>query len=225
MLASHSSVDIWLGQHWKSACGKSETWVTVAGENCVWAKKEKTAVTTTKRRCLGPRAERNPGSCANPFCLWGDFWENVAIESVFLSVYRIPGRRWHFVKKFSDSWPPHLQNLRTVIDKQAYKHGVNFLFFVTHWKGFSLWKRRYLADLCDCRSCSTSMKPCIRQRSAWKAIQLSYYVSLGHCSPELKNHLRYYSDQKIRLHPLFHRVRQKKNSAEMDLRDRTGLGR
>ena len=27
---------------------------------------------------------------------------------------------------------PHLQNLRTVIDKQAYKHGVNFLFFVTH---------------------------------------------------------------------------------------------
>ena len=41
MLASHSSADIWLGQHWKSACGKSETWVTVAGENCVWAKKEK----------------------------------------------------------------------------------------------------------------------------------------------------------------------------------------
>ena len=135
MLASHSSVDIWLGQHWKSACGKSETWVTVAGENCVWAKKETTATTTTKRRCLGPRAERNPGSCANPFCLWGDFWENVAIESVFLSVYRIPGRRWHFVKKFSDPWPPHPQNLRTVIDKQAYKHGVNFLFFVTHWKG------------------------------------------------------------------------------------------
>ena len=150
-------------------------------------KERKTAATTTKRRCLGPRAERNPGSCANPFCLWGDFWENVAIESVFLSVYRIPGRRWHFVKKFSDPWPPHPQNLRTVIDKQAYKHGVNFLFFVTHWKGFSLWKRRYLADLCDCRSCSTSMKPCIRQRSAWKAIQLSYYVSLGHCSPELKN--------------------------------------
>ena len=27
---------------------------------------------------------------------------------------------------------PHPQNLRTVIDKQAYKHGVNFLFFVTH---------------------------------------------------------------------------------------------
>ena len=27
---------------------------------------------------------------------------------------------------------PHLQNLRTVIDKQAYKHGDNFLFFVTH---------------------------------------------------------------------------------------------
>ena len=147
-------------------------------------RKKTTAATTTKRRCLG--AERNPGSCANPFCLWGDFWENVAIESVFLSVYRIPGRRWHFVKKFSDSWPPHLQNLRTVIDKQAYKHEVNFLFFVTHWKGFSLWKRRYSADLCDCRSCSTSMKPCIRQRSAWKAIQLSYYVSLGHCPPELK---------------------------------------
>ena len=98
-------------------------------------RKKTTAATTTKRRCLGPRAERNPGSCANPFCLWGDFWENVAIESVFLSVYRIPGRRWHFVKKFSDPWPPHPQNLRTVIDKQAYKHGVNFLFFVTHWKG------------------------------------------------------------------------------------------
>ena len=27
---------------------------------------------------------------------------------------------------------PHPQNLRTVIDKQAYKHGVNFIFFVTH---------------------------------------------------------------------------------------------
>ena len=175
---------------------------------------------------LGLGVERNPGSCANPFCLWGDFWENVAIESVFLSVYRIPGRRWHFVKKFSDPWPPPSSEFaHSNWFKQAYKHGVNFLFFVTHWKGFSLWKRRYLADLCDCRSCSTSMKPCIRQRSAWKAIQLSYYVSLGHCSPELKNHLRYCSDQKIRLHPLFHRVRQKKNSAEMDLRDRTGLGR
>ena len=144
MLASHSSADIWLGQHWKSACGKSETWVTVAGENCVWAKKEKLQHQQQNGVVLGPGAERNPGSCANPFCLWGDFWENVAIESVFLSVYRIPGRRWHFVKKFSDPWPPPSSEFaHSNWFKQAYKHGVNFLFFVTHWKGFSLWKRRY----------------------------------------------------------------------------------
>ena len=33
---------------------------------------------------------------------------------------------------------PHPQNLRTVINKQAYKHGVNVLFFVIHGNSFSL---------------------------------------------------------------------------------------
>ena len=144
MLASHSSADIWLGQHWKSACGKSETWVTVAGENCVWAKKEKTAATTTKRRCLGTWrwkksrflcksilfVRRFLGECRNwkrlPVCLQNPRTPLTFCQKVF--------------------WPltsPHQQNLRTVIDKQAYKHEVNVLFFVTHWKGFSLWMRRY----------------------------------------------------------------------------------
>ena len=145
MLASHSSVDIWLGQHWKSACGKSETWVTVAGENCVWAKKETTAATTTKRRCLGAWrwkksrflcksilfVRRFLGECRNwkrlPVCLQNPRTPLTFCQKVF--------------------WPltsPHPQNLHTAINRKANmlftlyinnKHGVNVLFFVTHWKG------------------------------------------------------------------------------------------
>ena len=68
------------------------------------------------------------------------------------------------------------------------------------------------------------MKTLYQPKIRLKTTQLTYYISLGHCSPELKIIRDSPPDQKIRQDPLFHQVRQKKNSrVEMDLRDSSGF--
>ena len=66
------------------------------------------------------------------------------------------------------------------------------------------------ADLCWARSCLTTVKTLYQSKISLKTTQLSYYVSLAHCSPGLKI-IWDSADQKIRQDPLFHQVRQKKN--------------
>ena len=56
------------------------------------------------------------------------------------------------------------------------------------------------------------MKTLYQPKIRMKTTQLTYYISFGHCSPELKIIRDSPPDQEIRQDSLFHQVRQKKNS-------------
>ena len=212
----HSSEDIWLRQHWGAHVANQKPELRVGGENWVWVQRE--GKCKTKRRC-SRAAERS--SCAILFCLWRRDIErrrNWKRLPVFLQSGQNLGNFVKIILEYCWVWPS-FNNLEVAIKrKSCQQECIALSFIILFLLGFCKVRPKGLTSVFN--NCETLYRPKISS----KTTQLSYYVSLGHCSLELKI-IWDSADQKIREDPLFHQVKQKKNLAEMDLRDSSGLRR